>query len=196
MSELNPEHEEGDDARDNHRRDRSANFQDAHLTGTESHRLDERYAAQDVDPRLVVFTPHRVANFGIGLRRLSLKLSPAPLIFGHLSNGVGSGLLIALSPDFRQQLDFSLVAELGRAGADHLSYDFAGYAQISADRLDRLPFSRERSTNLCNRLHDQHSNLGFQDVIRRAIFERRLTLWRRRVCECEECTGAVVLELV
>ena len=70
---------------------------------------------------------------------------------------------ITPSSDFGERLNFSLVAELSRARADHLPYDFARYAQFPADRFDRLTLPKERTSNLCNRLHDQHSNLGFHE---------------------------------
>src|SRR5262249_33695567 len=58
---------------------------------------------------------------------------------------------------------FSLVAKLSRPGTDHLPYDFPGYAQVPTDRFDGLALLKKRAADLCNRLHDQHPNLGFQE---------------------------------
>ena len=74
-------------------------------------------------------------------------------------------LIERVSPatNLRQRLLFSLVAKLGRSRADHLPYDLPRYTQLPADRLDRLALSKKRATDLPNRLHDQHPNLGFQE---------------------------------
>ena len=53
---------------------------------------------------------------------------------------------IAPSSDLGERLKFSLVAELSRARADHLPYDFARYAQFPADRFDRLTLPKERTS--------------------------------------------------
>src|SRR5262249_51133647 len=42
-----------------------------------------------------------------------------------------------------------------------LPYDFPGYAQLPTDRFDGLALLKKRAADLCNRLHDQHPNLGF-----------------------------------
>src|SRR5439155_15730120 len=62
-----------------------------------------------------------------------------------------------------QRLIFPLVAKLSRPGTDHLPYDLPGYAQLPADRFDGLALLKKRAADLCNRLHDQHPNLGFQE---------------------------------
>src|SRR5215475_9147578 len=74
-------------------------------------------------------------------------------------------LIEAVSPaaNLRQRLIFPLVAKLSRPGTDHLPYDLAGYAQLPADRFDGLALLKKRAADLCNRLHDQHPNLGFQE---------------------------------
>src|SRR5262249_44169135 len=72
-------------------------------------------------------------------------------------------LIEAVSPaaNLRQRLIFPLVAKLSRPGTDHLPYDFPGYAQLPTDRFDGLALLKKRAADLCNRLHDQHPNLGF-----------------------------------
>src|SRR5215510_11402992 len=50
---------------------------------------------------------------------------------------------------------------ISRPGTDHLPYDFPGYAQLPTDRFDGLALLKKRAADLCNRLHDQHPNLGF-----------------------------------
>src|SRR5206468_1071396 len=62
-----------------------------------------------------------------------------------------------------QRLIFPLVAKLSRPGTDHLPHDLPGYAQLPADRFDGLALLKKRAADLCNRLHDQHPNLGFQE---------------------------------
>src|SRR5262249_12248192 len=57
----------------------------------------------------------------------------------------------------------ALVAKLSRSGTDHLPYDLPGYPQLPADRFDGLALLKKRAADLCNRLHDQHPNLGFQE---------------------------------
>src|SRR5262249_45366578 len=52
---------------------------------------------------------------------------------------------------------------LSRPGTDHLPYDLPGYPQLPADRFDGLALLKKRAADLCNRLHDQHPNLGFQE---------------------------------
>src|SRR5262249_22199112 len=58
---------------------------------------------------------------------------------------------------------FPLVAKLSRPRTDHLPHNFPGYAQLPADRFDGLALPKKCATDLCNRLHDQHPNLGFQE---------------------------------
>src|SRR5262245_39470558 len=70
---------------------------------------------------------------------------------------------ISPAANLRQRLIFPLVTKRSRPRADHLPHDLARYAQLPADRFDRLPLSKKRPTNLRNRLHDQHPNLGFQE---------------------------------
>src|SRR6266516_7473905 len=60
-------------------------------------------------------------------------------------------------------LIFPLVAKLSRPRTDYLPHNFPGYAQLPADRFDGLALLKKRATDLCNRLHDQHPNLGFQE---------------------------------
>src|ERR1700751_1372553 len=55
-----------------------------------------------------------------------------------------------------------LRTKLGRPRPDHFPDDLAGYAQLPADRLDRLALLEKRPAYLCNRLHDQHPNLDCQ----------------------------------
>src|SRR3974390_2216780 len=49
-----------------------------------------------------------------------------------------------------------MIAELGRARADHLPYDLPRYTQLPADRLNCLPLYKERPAYLRDCLHDQH----------------------------------------
>jgi len=65
-------------------------------------------------------------------------------------------------PDMGNRPDRSTRRQLSDRVPANTPYDFAGYAKLSADRLDRLTLPEERTSNLCNRLDDQHSNLGFQ----------------------------------
>src|SRR5664280_1035296 len=50
--------------------------------------------------------------------------------------------------------------ELSRLRTDDLPHHLPGNTEITADRLDRLTVNKIRATDLSNRLHDQHSNLG------------------------------------
>jgi hypothetical protein len=48
------------------------------------------------------------------------------------------------------------VLSLGRAEVETL-VDLAGYAQLPADRFNRLALLKKRAADLCNRLHDQQA---------------------------------------
>src|SRR5258705_3551368 len=49
--------------------------------------------------------------------------------------------------------------------ADHL----ARYAKLPANRLDRLTINKISPTDLRNRLHHQHPNLGFHDLMEATV---------------------------
>src|SRR3954471_3913597 len=68
--------------------------------------------------------------------------------------------LVAPRPDLRKRLRPAFVTELSRLRADDLPHDLPGNAEVSAYRLDRLTVDEVGATDLRNRLHDQHSNLG------------------------------------
>ena len=68
--------------------------------------------------------------------------------------------LVAPGSDLRKRLRFPLVAKLRRLRTDDLPHHLPGDTEITADRLDRLTVNEIRATDLRNRLHDQHSNLG------------------------------------
>src|SRR6478609_8302473 len=68
--------------------------------------------------------------------------------------------LVAPRSDPRKRLRFPLVTELSRLRSDDLPHDLPGNTEITAYRLDRLTVDKIRATDLSNRLHDQHSNLG------------------------------------
>src|SRR6267143_7175875 len=55
---------------------------------------------------------------------------------------------------------FPLITELSRLRSDDLPHDLPGNTEVTAYRLDRLTVNEIRATDLRNRLHDQHSNLG------------------------------------
>src|SRR5437899_4456989 len=50
--------------------------------------------------------------------------------------------------------------ELGRIRADDFPHDLSRYTQVPANLLDRLVLNEKRPTNLGDRFHNQHSNLG------------------------------------
>ena len=65
--------------------------------------------------------------------------------------------------NLRQRLLLSLVTKLSRLRSNNLPNDLPRYAQLTADRLDRLALFEKRAANFRNRFHDQHPNLGFQE---------------------------------
>src|SRR4029077_1526811 len=60
----------------------------------------------------------------------------------------------------RKRLRFSFITELSRLRSDDLPHHLPGNTEVTAYRLDRLTVNKIRATDLSNRLHDQHSNLG------------------------------------
>src|SRR6478672_8434294 len=68
--------------------------------------------------------------------------------------------LPAPGSDPRKRLRFPLITELSRLRSDDLPHDLPGNTEVTAYRLDRLTVNEIRATDLRNRLHDQHSNLG------------------------------------
>lgn len=60
----------------------------------------------------------------------------------------------------RKRLRLPLVAELSHLRTDDLPHDLPRNTKLAAYRLDRLTVNEIRATDLRNRLHDQHSNLG------------------------------------
>src|SRR6478736_2330859 len=68
--------------------------------------------------------------------------------------------LVAPRSDPRKRLRFPLITELSRLRSDDLPHALPGNTEITAYRLDRLTVDKIRATDLSNRLHDQHSNLG------------------------------------
>src|SRR4029077_10837034 len=60
----------------------------------------------------------------------------------------------------RKRLRFSFITELSRLRSDDLPHHLPGNTEVTAYRLDRLTVNEIRATDLSNRLHDQHSNLG------------------------------------
>src|SRR6185437_11659013 len=60
----------------------------------------------------------------------------------------------------RKRLRLPFVAKVSRFRADDLPYNLPGDTKITAYRLDRLTEDEIGATDLRNRLHDQHSNLG------------------------------------
>ena len=46
---------------------------------------------------------------------------------------------------------------------------FARYAKLAADRLDRLTMNKIGATDFRNRLHHQHPNLGFHDLMEATV---------------------------
>src|SRR4029077_7506709 len=68
-----------------------------------------------------------------------------------------------------ERLRLSLVPELRRLGTDDLADHLARYPKLSADRLDRLTINKIGATDLRNRLHHQHPNLGFHDLVEATV---------------------------
>ena len=66
-------------------------------------------------------------------------------------------------------LRLSLVPELGRLGTNDLADHLARYAKLPANRLDRLTMNKISPTDLRNRLHHQHPNLGFHDLMEATV---------------------------
>src|SRR5450432_645622 len=107
--------------------------------------------------------PHGVVAAGITAATQFLEQAdqrqalPRRLTFIHRQQLIE---LVAPGSDPRKRLRFPLVAELSRLRTDDLPHDLPGNTEITAYRLDRLTVNEIRPTDLSNRLHDQHSNLG------------------------------------
>src|SRR4029079_13637205 len=69
----------------------------------------------------------------------------------------------------RKWLRLPLVPELRRLGTDDLPDHLARYAKFPADRLDRLTMNKIGATDTRNRIHTQHPNLGFHDVMEATV---------------------------
>ena len=68
--------------------------------------------------------------------------------------------LVPPGPDLRLRLDFPLIDEFRRAAAQNPAHDLPGDVQLPADLLDGLLLDEIRTTDLGDRLHNQHPNLG------------------------------------
>src|SRR6185437_9519489 len=147
--------------------------------------------------KLVGFSGRKAQRDVSRARRLSALLAPAPRIATNriVAAGIAEATKLLEQSDQRQSfprrlalvrrkqsvkfgtpgahlrklLRLPLVPELRRLGTDDLPDHLARYAKFPADRLDRLTMNKIGATDLRNRLHHQHPNLGFHDVMEATV---------------------------
>jgi hypothetical protein len=73
------------------------------------------------------------------------------------------------SPGAHLRLRLRLSLELRRLRTDDLANHLPRHAEFSADRLDRTTIDKIGATDLGNRFHHQHSNLGFHDSMEASV---------------------------